>query len=55
MGQIPITFIRQVLACVTLPSLLNSSDFPEDVKSHARELIKSCGGESVGLCLFFLI
>lgn len=49
MGQTPITFIRQVLACVTVPKLLESSDYLDDVKSHAREIIKGCGGGSVGL------
>lgn len=53
MGQKPITYIRQVVACVTFPNLLNSPDFPDDVKKHARDLLKSCSGESVGLYLLF--
>lgn len=48
MGQKPITFIRQVLACISLPSLLDSSDFPVDVKSHAQTILAGCGG-SVGI------
>jgi alanine transaminase len=48
MGQKPITFIRQVLACVTYPKLLESSEFPEDVKEHARVILGGCGGKSAG-------
>lgn len=49
MGQKPITFIRQVLACVSSPSLIENGPFPSDVKERAREILKSCGaGESVG-------
>lgn len=43
-GQKPITFIRQVLSCVTDPSLIESSThYPEDVKKRAEELIRSAG------------
>jgi alanine transaminase len=53
MGQRPITFIRQVLACVTCPSLVEPSatgvgQFPADVRERARELLAACGGGSVG-------
>ena len=48
MGNRPITFIRQVLAIVTHPPLLESADFPEDAKSRAREILKGCKGGSVG-------
>lgn len=48
MGQQPITFFRQVLACVSCPSLIETSDFPEDVKARACDILKGCGGESVG-------
>lgn len=48
MGNPPITFIRQVLAIVTHPPLLDSADFPEDAKSRAREILKGCKGGSVG-------
>ena len=48
MGNKPITFIRQVLAIVTHPPLLESSDFPEDAKARAREILKGCKGGSVG-------
>ena len=48
MGNKPITFIRQVLAIVTHPPLLESADFPEDAKARAREILKGCKGGSVG-------
>ena len=48
MGNPPITFIRQVLAIVTHPPLLESADFPEDAKTRAREILKGCKGGSVG-------
>ncbi|XP_046968756.1 alanine aminotransferase 1 isoform X1 [Vanessa cardui] len=48
MGQKPITFIRQVLACVSLPELIDKADFPQDVKQRARDILGACGGQSVG-------
>ncbi|XP_026327965.1 alanine aminotransferase 1 [Hyposmocoma kahamanoa] len=48
MGQVPITFIRQVLACVALPELIKTGDFPEDVKKRAEDILDGCGGRSVG-------
>lgn len=48
MGQQPITFIRQVLALVTYPSLFNNAEFPEDVKKRARDILSGCRGGSVG-------
>ncbi|VDK46280.1 unnamed protein product [Anisakis simplex] len=48
MGQKPITFIRQVLACCAYPPLLQSMAMPEDVKRHAEEILHDCGGHSVG-------
>ena len=48
MGQKPITFIRQVLACCSDDSLLNDSKYPDDVKQRARELLGACGGQSAG-------
>lgn len=47
MGQKPITFIRQVVSIVAYPDLLNSSEFPEDVKSRARAILNASRG-SVG-------
>uniref|UniRef100_A0A915NII8 Uncharacterized protein n=1 Tax=Meloidogyne floridensis TaxID=298350 RepID=A0A915NII8_9BILA len=49
MGQTPITFIRQVIACTTDPSLLKTNLYPEDVKQKALSLLGACGGGSVGL------
>jgi len=48
MGNKPITFIRQVLALITCPSLLESNDFPEDAKDRARQILAGCKGASVG-------
>ncbi|XP_060802433.1 alanine aminotransferase 1 [Amyelois transitella] len=48
MGQTPITFIRQVLACVSMPELIEKSNYPADVKQRATELLSSCGGGSMG-------
>lgn len=48
MGNKPITFIRQVLALITHPPLLESGDFPEDVKQRARDILHGCKGSSVG-------
>ncbi|XP_045495795.1 alanine aminotransferase 1 [Colias croceus] len=48
MGQVPITFIRQVLSCITNPSIIDKIDYPEDVKQRARDILAACGGQSVG-------
>jgi len=48
MGNKPITFIRQVLAIVTHPPLLESPDMPEDAKTRAKAILDGCKGGSVG-------
>lgn len=48
MGQKPITFLRQVLAIVVQPELLDDSRYPEDAKKRARMLLNCCKGFSVG-------
>jgi len=48
MGNKPITFIRQVLALITHPPLLDSEEFPEDAKVRARAILAGCKGSSVG-------
>lgn len=48
MGQKPITFIRQVLGCISYPKLLESPDMPSDVKEQAKAILGSCGGHSMG-------
>ncbi|CDW58192.1 alanine aminotransferase [Trichuris trichiura] len=48
MQQHSITFIRQVIAACTYPSLLDSAQFPSDVIERARLLLGDCGGCSVG-------
>ncbi|XP_060535869.1 alanine aminotransferase 1-like [Cylas formicarius] len=48
MGQTPITFIRQVLALVNYPPLLNEPLFPADAKQRARAILGACKAGSVG-------
>nr|CAD7437493.1 unnamed protein product [Timema bartmani] len=48
MGQVPITFIRQVLALVAYPELFDDPRFPTDVKERAKVLLAGCKGGSVG-------
>ncbi|XP_047027244.1 alanine aminotransferase 1-like [Helicoverpa zea] len=49
MQQIPITFIRQVIACAVYPDLIKTADFPDDVKERAQSILKACAGQkSVG-------
>ena len=48
MGNKPITFIRQVMALITHPPLLESEAFPGDAKARARQLLEGCRGGSVG-------
>lgn len=48
MGQKPITFIRQVLALVSYPVLLDDPRFPSDAKERAKEVLGGCRGGSVG-------
>ena len=48
MGQRPLTFLRQVLACSSDDSLLTSQHYPNDVKERTRLMLKYCGGQSVG-------
>lgn len=48
MGQMPITFLRQVVALCVYPELLKSNDFPADAKERAKRLLGGCGGQSIG-------
>lgn len=48
MGQRPITYIRQLLAVITFPELINDSRFPEDVKTRAVTILSDCYGGSIG-------
>ncbi|KAJ2943494.1 hypothetical protein O0L34_g16601 [Tuta absoluta] len=48
MGQKPITWIRQVLACCVEPTLISMGEYPKDVQQRAKELLAACGGGSVG-------
>lgn len=48
MGQTPITFIRQVLACVANPALMATAGYNSDVVDHAKTILAGCGGGSAG-------
>ena len=48
MGNKPITLLRQVLALVTHPPLLESKEFPADAKTRARAILSGCKGSSIG-------
>lgn len=48
MGQKPLTFMRQVLALINYPKLLDDQSFPEDAKQRAREILNGCKGGSIG-------
>ncbi|XP_015791720.1 alanine aminotransferase 2-like [Tetranychus urticae] len=47
-GQKPLTYFRQVIACCTDTSLLDSPKYPNDVKEKVKLLLSYCGGNSVG-------
>ncbi|KAI3408870.1 hypothetical protein GPALN_007464 [Globodera pallida] len=49
MGQRPITWIRQIIACVSEPELMKKhSNLPGDVLQKAALLLRACAGESAG-------
>lgn len=48
MGQVPITFIRQVLGLVVYNPLFKDSSLPDDVKERAHTILSGCKGGSVG-------
>ncbi|KAF2900087.1 hypothetical protein ILUMI_06102 [Ignelater luminosus] len=48
MGQLPITFIRQVMAMVFYPPLLDDPRFPDDTKERAQTILNACKGGSIG-------
>lgn len=48
MGQVPLTFLRQVLALATYPKLMDDPSFPEDAKERAKAILGGCHGQSVG-------
>lgn len=47
-GNQPITFIRQVLACCLYPELMEFGNFPSDVVARAKHLLSGCAGQSMG-------
>ena len=48
MGNQPVTFLRQVLALVSYPELMNSNEIPEDAKLRAKTIMDGCKNGSVG-------
>lgn len=49
MNQKPLTFYRQMLACAANPKLMETDpSIPSDVKQRVSEILKVCGGQSVG-------
>ncbi|KAH8292731.1 hypothetical protein KR018_009374, partial [Drosophila ironensis] len=48
MGQKPLTFLRQLMALTFETRLLNSPDYPDDVKQRACAILEGCQGKSVG-------
>ncbi|XP_075527938.1 alanine aminotransferase 1 [Dermacentor variabilis] len=48
MGQVPLTFFRQVIAACAKPDLMKGDLLPADVKSRAQRILEGCGGKSVG-------
>ncbi|XP_063704820.1 alanine aminotransferase 1 [Culicoides brevitarsis] len=48
MGQVPLTFIRQVLGLITYEPLFKDPNIPTDCKERARAILKDCKGSSVG-------
>ncbi|XP_026462672.1 alanine aminotransferase 1-like [Ctenocephalides felis] len=48
MGQKPITYIRQVVAIATCPTLCCQPNFPTDAKSQAMAIIRSTTSQSLG-------
>lgn len=47
-GQTPITFIRQVLSVCAYLEMLETCNFPQDVKDRAKRLLGGCKGGSIG-------
>lgn len=47
-GQKPITYIRQVIAMLSYPELMESDRFPKDAKEQAQRILDGCKGKSVG-------
>lgn len=48
MGQKPLTFFRQVIACCVDTSLLDDDRYPRDVRERVKLILSYCGGKSVG-------
>ncbi|CAF5168131.1 unnamed protein product, partial [Rotaria sp. Silwood1] len=47
-NQISITYIRQFVAGCTYPELMESPNFPLDIKQKVERLLSACGGKNLG-------
>ncbi|CAH1398730.1 unnamed protein product [Nezara viridula] len=47
-GQVPITFFRQIIALIAYPGLLSDPNFPKDAKERAKTILSGCRGSSIG-------
>ncbi|CAF1275728.1 unnamed protein product [Rotaria sp. Silwood1] len=47
-NQVPITYIRQFIAGCSYPPLMETPDFPLDIKCKVESLLSACGGRSLG-------
>ena len=47
-GFLIFKYSLKVLALCAYPDLLDSNDFPSDVKDRAQRILDSCGGNRVG-------
>lgn len=42
-GRLHGSVTLQVLSCVAYPDFIKTSDFPEDVKKRAQDILNACG------------
>ncbi|XP_073231571.1 alanine aminotransferase 2-like [Porites lutea] len=47
-GQSPVSFMRQFLACLLCPSLLEEPSYPQDIKEKARRILEATEQFSIG-------
>ncbi|KAG8198294.1 hypothetical protein JTE90_021548 [Oedothorax gibbosus] len=48
MGQKPMTFFQKTVSLCIEPSLLQSDNYPSDVKQRAMTILQNCRGQSIG-------
>lgn len=47
-GQVPLTFLRQVVAGAAYPAILDSMNMPSDVRDRVGRILDGCRGRSIG-------